>query len=237
MLVAGFITLWVAIDRGSPGRYDTFFNFVAYTTAEFNEFEAVRWTGSGGKLKLDGNGKPVEVTVKFKRTAGGKDGEVSGRGEQHPVPDERQHGHRRAVHDRCDSREGAGRRGTGARTTRPLRRTRERRRRCTPRSRGSTRRRAAATSKAHQIGTLFIPSTGTVAGALALNFVLFVVWLVAFWPLLRFSFTHALVFTAAFATLTMLGVMPLLFKQNRDRKPPPAPAPAAIWSWTGRCVA
>src|SRR5436305_11407238 len=68
VLVGGFITLWVAIDRKSPGRYDTFFNFVGYTTANFDEFEAVRWTGAGGdKLKLDGNGKPIEVTAKFKR--------------------------------------------------------------------------------------------------------------------------------------------------------------------------
>lgn len=224
VLVGGFITLWVAIDRKSPGRYDTFFNFVPYTTAEFTEFEAVRWTGTGGKLKLDGNGKPNEVIAKFKRTPGGKDAKfledgtgasfqlngTAGSGVQYMTGAIRVKGPNDPEPVRYDVTLKEDPR-TKEKTYTPETRFRE--------EKGSR------YVEGHQLGTLFVPSTGTVIGALALNVMLFVVWLVAFWPVLRFTFTHALVFAAAFATLTMLGAMPLLFKQNREQKPPPSPPP------------
>ena len=239
VLVSGFITLWVAIDRKSPGRYDTFFNFVPYTTAEFTEFEAVRWTGSGGKLKLDDKGKPNEVLVKFKRAPGGKDAKFLEEGTNTPF-------------QMNGTAATGGQYMTGAIRVKgpddpePVRydatlkedpRTKEKT--YTPETRFKEEK-GSRYVEVHQIGTLFVPSTGTVMGALALNLMLFVVWLVAFWPLLRFTLVHALVFAGAFATLTMLGAMPLLFKQNRAPKPPPTPAPvpaAMIWGAAPSSVA
>src|SRR5439155_17192579 len=66
----------------------------------------------------------------------------------------------------------------------------------------------------HQLGTLFVPSTGTIMIALSLNFALLVVWLAACWPILRFSLSHALLLTAVGTLVTMLAGMPLLFKPN-----------------------
>ena len=76
----------------------------------------------------------------------------------------------------------------------------------------------------NQLGPLQVPSTGTVVLALLLNFMLVVVWLVACWLVMRFSLGHSLMFTAVLAVITMLALMPVLFKQNRAA---PAPGPTA----------
>jgi hypothetical protein len=221
VLVAGYITLWVWIDKRAPGKYDTFFNFTAYSTAEFNEFEAVRWAGAGGKLKLDASGNPTESTVKFKRAAAGKGTQFLENGTG-------------AAFEMAGSTSSGGQYMTGAirvkgpsdpepvrynaklkedKTYSPERRFEE--------DKGSR------YVEANQLGTLFVPSTGTVVVALLLNFLLVVVWVVAFWPILRFSLGHALMFTAVLAVVTMLALMPVLFKQNREPKPPASPGGAA----------
>ncbi len=221
VLVGGFMTLWVAIDRRNPGRYDTLFNFTAYTTAEVTEFEAVRWTGSGGKLKLDDKGQPNEVIVKFKR--GGKDGKFFEEGTNNAF-------------DLSGSTGGGVQYMTGALRVKtpadpePVRYnatlTKDKTYTPDPRFVEENGSRYIEADKG-KIGRLFVPSTGTIAGALALNCALVVVWLVAFWPVLRFSFGHAILFTGACAVIALLGAMPLLFDRTREPKPAPPPPPAA----------
>jgi hypothetical protein len=212
-LVAGFITMWVWIDQKSPGRYDTFFNFAPYSTVEFDEFEAVRWAGANGKLILDPGGKPVETVVKFKRSAGGKGSDFVEEG----------------TAKKFDPRSGTYMTGAirvkGPNDPEPVRYNAL----LNPKSpkdsptyaepRRFVEENGSRYVEMQPLGTLFIPSTGTVALALLLNFALVVVWLVAFWPVLRFSLVHALIFTGAFALLTMVAVMPVLFKQSRVEKP------------------
>ena len=41
LLIGGYLTFWVALDRKSPGKYDTFFEFAPYSTTTFDEFDAV----------------------------------------------------------------------------------------------------------------------------------------------------------------------------------------------------
>jgi|SRR5579883_769182 len=223
IVVAGFITLWVRIDRSAPGRYDTFFNFAPYSTAEFDEFEAVRWTGAGGKLKLDASGNPAESIAKFKRTAVGKFVEentgkpfelhgTTSSGAQYMVGAIRVKGPNDHDWVRYNANLKDGKPKTNPEYVEPRRFVEEK---------------GSRYVEAYQLGTLFIPSTGTIVLALFLNFMLFVVWLVAFWPILRFSLSHALIFTGAFALLTMLAVMPILFKQNRAKPPPPPPTSEA----------
>jgi hypothetical protein len=227
VLVAGFITLWVSIDRRSPGKYDTLFNFVGYSTAEFNEFEAVRWTANpDGSLKRDAGGKQVETTAKFRRAAGGKDAKFLEEGTELPF--------------QMSGNTGTGQYMTGAIRVKGPNDPEPVRYNATVKEEPNSKRTVFAPEtrfneekgsryvEAHKIGTLFLPSSGTVAGALALNFLLFVVWLVAFWLLLRFSFSHAIIFTGVFGVLTMMGAMPLLFARVREAKPAPAPAPAAL---------
>src|SRR6516162_6798391 len=74
--------------------------------------------------------------------------------------------------------------------------------------------------KMDQPGTVFVPSSTTVALALLINAGQFVAWFLALWLVLRFAWTHALVITVAFGLVTMLILMPLLFKPNRTPKTP-----------------
>jgi hypothetical protein len=221
VLVSGFVTFWVWIDRNAPGKYDTFFNFTAYSTAEFSEFDAVRWGGAGGKLTLDAAGKPTETIVKFKRaTAKGGQFLEGGTGAAFQMTGSASTGGQymtgailvKGPDDAEPVRYNA--KLTEEKTYTPDRRFEE--------VKGSR------YVEANQIGTLFVPSTKTVALALLLNFLLLVVWIVALWPIMRFSLGHALMFSIVLAIATMLALMPVLFKQNRS-SPPPASgtAPAA----------
>jgi hypothetical protein len=227
LVVAGFVTFWVWVDQRAPGRYDTLFNFAGTSTVEFDEFEAVRWMGARDKLVLDAGGKPVETTVKYRRSAGGKGSNFVAEGTsdkfmpQGSTPKEGQYmtGAIRvkvpgdtdpvrynAVLDPKSSKESP----TYAREPRRF-----------------VEENGSRYVEMHQPGTLFVPSSGTIALALLLNGALVVVWLAAFWPILRFSLIHALVFTGALALLTMVAVMPVLFNQNRVEKPK-EPAAALI---------
>jgi len=61
---------------------------------------------------------------------------------------------------------------------------------------------------------MVIPSAGAYATALALNAGLFLVWLAAFWLVVRFSIGHSLGLTAVFGGIVLFVVMPLLFNSN-----------------------
>lgn len=231
-LVGSFLAGWVMIDKKNPGKYDTFFEFAPYSTTTFNEFQAVRWQADPvaavkGKqdFKKDEKGNPVEKVSKFKRGPGAKAPFTEeGTGKAFVLndadimtaaiilkPDEGASPTRFNAVLRKDAR-------TGALTYPP---------------KGDEKRRFEEENGSRYVlldqpGVLYVPSTGVVVGALALNFLLFVVWFVAFWPVLRFSWGHALGLTAMFGLVTMLVVMPLLFKPNRQKPGPVAAAGMAI---------
>jgi hypothetical protein len=225
-LVGSFITFWVLIDKRNPRKYDTFFEFAPYTTKEFDEFEAVRWPFVGGKRAADASGNPTEATVKFKRGVGaksksffeeGSNAEFKLNSSTHmtvaikvkPDPD--------ADPIRLNARlkkDAAGRDVYAKDKVDGLRFEEER---------------GSRYVQAEQMGTLFVPSRGTVALALLINFLHFAVWFVALWPILQFTRGHAVLLAAAFGLFTMILVMPLLFKPNREPKPPAAEAPKAAW--------
>lgn len=231
LLVALFLTFWVWVDKRAPGKYDTFFEFAGETSKEINEFEAVRWTldpaAPKGKVefKKDAAGKPVEKTAKYKRAGGGRTAQFHEVGTNHPFtpsttdsmtaallvkPDEGAQPVRFQAELKKDDRTGA------------LNYTTERR---------FVEEGGSRYIKAEQPGVMYVPSSGVVVVALLLNLALFVVWFAALWPVLRFSLWHAVGFAVVFGLVTMLLVMPLLFKPNRTGKV--APEAAAV----GRSVA
>ncbi len=228
LLVSGFVTLWVWIDQKNPGRYDTLFNFSGYSTTEFNEFEAVRWRAAGSKLKLDPAGNYVETVTKYKRSAGGNTAPFVEVGT-------------RRKFELNGSFSTGGQFMTGAiliktqddpepvrynlvlRDGRPKDEPWPTEERKFQEANGS---RYVTVDNKGQFSSINVPHGGTVAIALMLNFALVVVWLAAFWPILRFTLSHALIFAGSLALLTMLAVMPVLFKQNRVSKIP-VPEPTA----------
>ncbi len=232
VLLGAFLTLWAWIDKNKPGKYDTFFNFAGYTTVEFNEFEAVRWLiGSDGKFKTDASGKDVEVVVKFKRGPGGK---------KAPFVEEGTN-----VQFKADGTDRNNMRFmTGAlRVKGPddpdavrynaqlMKYDEDNRRSVHTKAYASERRfvedKGSRYVNEEPLGTLFVPSTSTIVGALFLNFALLLMWLVVTWPVLRYSFAHALGLTVVGTLVTMLALMPLLFNFNRPKLPPPAPGATA----------
>ncbi|HEX4612377.1 MAG TPA: hypothetical protein VH092_29555 [Urbifossiella sp.] len=228
LLVAGYLTFWVALDRRTPGKYDTFFEFAPYTTAGFNEFEAVRWEADPasrkGEFKKDGAGKAAETTTHYKRAGGKTSRFVDDKGGKEFIlsdggmltaavvlkPDEGGGPVRFDAVFREDKR-------TGTKTYPP---------------KGDEYRRFAEPKGSRYVmldqpGVIYVPSTGAVILALLINLGLFVAWFAAFWPVLRFGAGLALLLTLAFGLLTMFAVMPVLFKPGRAAPLPPEAAALA----------
>lgn len=222
VLVASFLTLWVAIDRRVPGKYDTLFAFAPYDTRTFDEFEAVRWVSDGSKLKADPSGNLVEVKAAFKRGQGakGKTFFEEGTGAEFkpsttsymtgaivfkPDPDAEPVRFNAVLKD--------GKSSVKTYAASPPRFQEEK---------------GSRYVEGDFLGVVYVPSTKTVVLALLLNLLLFVVWFAAFWPILNFTGWHAFALTVVFGLVTMLLVMPLLFKPGRAKAAEPAKV-AAKW--------
>lgn len=226
LLVSSFLLFWVFLDRRSPGKYDTFFEFAPYSTTSFHEFDAVRWEAAQGaqgkvELKKDAAGKPAEAVTHFKRSGGkasrfvddktGKEFVLSDGGMMTAAMVLKPEGAAEPVRFDAVFRED---KRTGAKTY--------------P-SKGNDDRRFAEPNGSRYVmldqpGVLYIPSTGAVVLALLMNLLLFVAWFGAFWPILRFGAGFALLLTLAFGLLTMFAVMPILFKPGRAAKLEPEAA-------------
>jgi hypothetical protein len=219
VMVGTFITLWVWVDKRHPRRYDTFFEFAPYERKEFSEFEAVRWISIDGvKLNTDESGKPLEATIKYKRGTGPKADKfvVEGTDQQFQLNGATKTGEgfmTAAIVLKPDPESEPVRfdavfnedKRTQAKSYTPERRFNEQN--------------GSRYVLADQLGVLYIPSTGTVALALLINLVHFLLWFIAFWPILQYTRGHAFALTVLFGLVTMLLVMPLLFKPNRAPKP------------------
>ena len=224
VLVSSFVTLWVLIDKRNPRKYDTFFEFAPYTTKEFDEFEAVRWTAAGGKFVTDESGKRTETGVKFRRGVGAKSKSFYEEGPGGEFVLNSGRFMTAAIKVKTDSDAEPIRLNARLKTDAAGNQVylKEYEGVRFEEERGSR------YVSAEQLGTLFVPSNSTVALALFINFLHFVVWFVAFWPILQFIRGHAFLLATACGLFTMLLIMPLLFKPNREPKPADAPKVTAV---------
>ncbi len=226
LLVGGFIAFWVWVDKKNPGKYDTFFAFAGESTREFAEFEAVRWhfDPSTKGMKKDAQGNSAETLVKFKRVPGGKTATFAEEGTDKKF----------ATHD-TDMMTAAllVKNDDGSPTRfnaemKPDKRTGAMNYVSDLNERRFVEEKGSRYIKAAKPGTMYVPSGGAVAIALLLNFTLFAVWFVAFWPILRFSMGHAFGFAAICGLIVMLLIMPLLFGPNRKTERAPEGASRAM---------
>ncbi len=217
VLVGGYCTLWAVIDRAQPGKYSTFFEFAPYDRQEFDEFEAVRWTSSQPpQLHTDAAGQPVETVHRFRKGAGGRTdsfAEISS-GIPFQLSGTLPNGHAYMTAAlRIPLEEGSepvrfdavlrddGRGGkvyAGG-----------------PEGRRFVEAGGERYVFADQIGVVYVPTPGAVAIALTLNLMLFVVWLIALWPVMQFASNHAAGLALLFGFVTILIIMPLLFQWLR----------------------
>lgn len=238
LAVGSFLAVWAIVDKKHPGKYDTFFEFSSYTTAEFQEFEAVRWSVDPATprnkpgFRKNEKGEPAETVTRFKRPGGNKSGlfRADGTGEtfrqntsstltaaivvpaadgtpvrlvaEMQVPDAKG----KFVPLKPDMLKDDPKGVVYAPNTRYLE------------QRGS--RYVQAKQLDDHKGVLFVPSSAVVATALLLNVGHFVVWFLAIWLLLRFGWGHALGLAVAAGLVTMLVILPLLFKPNRGPQVP-----------------
>ena len=210
LAVSCFLTLWTFVNTRaeSENKYGTFFEFNPTGAKEIKEFDAVRF----------GVAAKEEKTVPFKLQAGTKestfvdaDGQIfkladAGGGYitvamMVPGPDGKKSRFDAVMKE--DSR--AGRVYS---TENKL-----------FQEKGSSR-----YLEGGMPNQVFAPSTGALILAMGLNILMFVVWFLACWPILQYLPGHALGIALVFGLLTMVVLMPLLFKLNKPK--PTAPTVA-----------
>lgn len=237
-LVGGFITFWVSVDRRNPEKYGTFFEFSGEKRTAFGEFEAVRWqrVPAAGAKKVEyaknDRGQEIEKVAKVSKHPGGKASAVyieEGSGKPFQLSGS-------FPPDNLEMQTVAvvvkGEDGTPVRFNATLDKDartggliypRDENRRRFVEEKGS--RYIPYAELEHGNGAVNASNTSVIVAALLLNVLLFVVWLAAFWPLLRFHLWHGVGLALAFGLITMLLVMPLLFKGHRAK---PAAVVAAM---------
>lgn len=226
LLVGGFIAYWVNLDKKRPGKYDTFFAFSGESSQDIQEFEAVRWQFDPATktVKKDASGNPAETTVKFKRVPGGKT----------PAFVEEPGGKKFVVNDTEMMTAAIVVKDEAGNPVKLKAQLKDDKRGGLNYVSDLNERRFVEENGSRYVmharpGVMHVPSSGVVATALLLNFALFAVWFIAFWPILKFSVGHSLGFTAIFGLLMMLLILPLLFKPNREANKPPAEVASNAW--------
>jgi hypothetical protein len=81
------------------------------------------------------------------------------------------------------------------------------------------------------MGTVRRRRTGVMIGNVVLNLLHLALWFAVFWPILRYSWSHAVVLAVICWLVMTVGVLPMMFDQTRKARaaslaPPPAAAPA-----------
>lgn len=201
VLVAAFITGWTYVNTRAShkDKYGTVFEFNPTDTKDVREFEAVR------QLRIkDEKGQLKEVNVAFKwipegklgkfvETGSGKDFRMNTADYMTIAIDLPEDGKKTRFDASIDSKGTYVRDGDNVQFS----------------EKGGSR--YLESERLHRV---YIPSSGAYLAAIALNVVVFVVWFVAFWPILRFNFGHALILAVIFGTVSVLMLMPLLFEKN-----------------------
>lgn len=216
--VGGFITFWTLVGTRTEAesKYGTLFDFNPVGSKEVTAFEAVRRY----PRRTDG----AEETVAFTRKVGSKPVEfVTATGEPYTLVDRNkpfltialildEDGNKSRFNARLNPTRPSEYAAVGDKGDHQF-----------DEERGSRYLDGAFPT------TVYAPSRGVLIAALGLNFLMFVAWFAAFWPVLRYGSGHALGLTAACGAATLLVLMPLLFRLNKPRPtavaPPAATAP------------
>lgn len=217
VLVAAFLTAWVAVNTrpGAADRYGTLFEFNPTASQPFVEFDAVRRAGP-----IDAGGSPKETAVAYRKLGPRF---VDAKDTSRPfvlttadymvvaVEVKEKDGETKTRYEA--ELDPNGKYPSGA--VRVFREV------------GGPR--YIEFSQLGMPSPVYVPSRGALLAAMALNALHFVVWLAAFWLVMRFSLGHALGLATGFGLAAMLILMPLLFDRNRmdaHQARPPLQSPA-----------
>jgi hypothetical protein len=206
MVMGGFLAGWVSINtRSEPkNKYGGLHDFSSTTIVNIDEFDAIRQLGV-----KDESGKPKEITVRYKwrPDAGGrfvdKDSEKEFKLNDAVsmtvaivVPD--QNGRTARFNAEIGTKDGKDK-GKYVVTNDERRFLEE----------GGSR-----YIDGRKPRDVIVPSTGTFIIVVLINLLHLVLWIVVFWPILRFNLGTSLLIALGFTLIFMLGIMPLLFDLN-----------------------
>lgn len=212
LAVACFLTMWTYFNTRaeSENKYGTFFEFDPTGTKDVKEFEAIRY----------GIASKAETTVPFKLQPGIKDPKfVDGAGKEFKLADAGG-GYITVAMNVTDADGKKARFDAEMRDEPRVGKVYSTDNKIFKEQGGS---RFLEGVKPHKV---FAPSTGALVVAVALNILMFLAWFIAFWPILQYLTGHAVGLAFVFGLITMVVLMPLLFKLNKP--PPPAPGVAML---------
>jgi hypothetical protein len=211
--VGAFVSFWCLIDRRSPGKYDTLFDFATEEKKEVTEFKAIRKDRAGN-----------ETAVAYARTPG-----LAG---QSLFKDGTGNLFKRSASDYMVVAIEIEENGEAKRFNADLDEKGNFKDTLVYKEANGRR-----IMQEQPLGQVVEYRRGVLVLNLLLNFGHLLLWFLMLWLVLRFQWSHALGLAAALWLLMTLMIMPLLFARTRA-KPAPAPAPAALvqpaasaWNW------
>lgn len=214
LAVACFLTMWTYFNTRaeSENKYGTFFEFDPTGTKNVKEFEAVRY----------GVASKAETTVPFKLQPGVKEPKfVDDGGKEFKLADAGG-GYITVAMNVTDADGKKARFDAEMRDEPRVGKVYSTDNKIFKEQGGSRFLEGTAPDK------VFAPSTGALVVAVALNILMFVAWFIAFWPLLQYLTGHAVGLAFVFGLITMVVLMPLLFKLNKPKPAAPGVAAAEV---------
>lgn len=215
-LMALFITAWVAIDRRAPGKYGTLLEFTPYTTTVFDEFEAVRWEAdpatahtTAPQFRKTPEGKPVETLVKVRRRDGNRNAPFV-------TPDNKEFQLQSGQYMTAALLVKLSENAEPVRFDAVLKTDTTGATVYATTDRQFNEARGSRYIYGTQLGLIYVPHSGAIFLALVINALNFLLWFVAFWLILQFTFGHALFLAFAFGLAHMVVIMPMLFEIHRS---------------------
>ncbi|VTS05153.1 hypothetical protein [Tuwongella immobilis] len=216
-VMAVFLTIWYALDRRSPGKYDTFLNFTAYDIVELDTFDAIRVTPAGVE-KVVTYTRPTRARRGSEyRTSDYKDakGLSFNRSDTDSMvlairvklPNVEEPIRLQAVD--VEKKDATGKVRYVFNTPQEYREV------------GGNR-----TMMDQTVGKLIVPKGGTLFVNLLLNLLQYLLWMAVLWPILRYEFWHAFCGAIILGLATMLIGVPVLLGSNRVETTKPTPPPA-----------
>ena len=203
ILLGGFYTFWVFVNTRAefPNKYGVIQEFSPTKRTEIDEFTAIRqFPNSKGP-----DGKPKEETTVFKKSGAGRTARFV---DDRNMPFKRNDS--QFITTAFEIKDAAGKTSRFDAVMNAAGQYEY------PNGRSA---RFVETGSKRYIeednpGLMFAPSTSALVGAILLNLMNYLIWVIAFWPCLRFTLGHSIGGALGFGTLMMLLVVPLLFEQN-----------------------
>ena len=217
--VALFLTIWFALDRRDPGKFDTFLDFVAYDIVEIDTFDAVRVSPAGiektvtytrpTRLRRAAEYRPNDYKdskgIAFNRSD--TDSMVMAIVVKMPTTGESVRFEAVNV-NKVDAKTGTKK--IVFNNPQPYNEVR-----------------GSRTMTDQTVGKVIVPKNGLLFANLALNLAQYLIWFAVFYPILRYELWHSIGGALIFGLATMLIGIPILLGPNRNGSTPTPPPVAA----------